>query len=136
VPPLRERLDDLPELVHTLLADLGRPDVRVSEGAFAALRAHTWPGNVRELKNVLACAVAFIDADAGWVESKHLRLVSSSTDPSWIDGLPLAGQRLELIERAAIRQTLAQAAGNKINAARTLGIAVSTLYEKLKKYGV
>jgi two-component system C4-dicarboxylate transport response regulator DctD len=53
-----------------------------------------------------------------------------------LDGLPLAGQALERIERAAIRQTLAQAEGNKMYAARALGIAVSTLYEKLKKYGL
>jgi transcriptional regulator with PAS, ATPase and Fis domain len=135
VPPLRERLDDLPELVRTLLADLGRPDVRGSEATSDALRAHVWPGNVRELKNVLACAAAFIPLGGGELEPKHLRLVSSSSDPSWIDGLPLAGQRLDVIERAAIRQTLAQTSGNKVYAARALGIAVSTLYEKLKKYG-
>jgi DNA-binding NtrC family response regulator len=135
VPPLRGRLDDLPELVHTLLADLGRPEIRGSDAAFDALRAHAWPGNVRELKNVLACAVTCIDMGASLLEPKHLRLGPSSTDGSWIDALPLAGQRLEVIERAAIRQTLAQTSGNKVWAARTLGIAVSTLYEKLKKYG-
>jgi|HubBroStandDraft_1064217.scaffolds.fasta_scaffold131438_1 transcriptional regulator with PAS, ATPase and Fis domain len=136
VPPLRERLDDLPELVHTLLADLGRPEVRGSDAVFDALRAHAWPGNVRELKNVLACALTLIELGGALLEPKHLRLLSSSNDPSWIDGLPLAGQRLEVIERAAIRQTLMQTSGNKIYAARALGIAVSTLYEKLKKYGV
>jgi transcriptional regulator with PAS, ATPase and Fis domain len=136
VPPLRERLDDLPELVSTLLSDLGRPEVRGSDAALEALRGHAWPGNVRELKNVLSCAVTFIEPGAGWLEPGHLRLVSSSGDPAWIDGLPLAGQRLEVIERAAIRQTLAQSGGNKVSAAKTLGIAVSTLYEKLKKYGV
>jgi transcriptional regulator with PAS, ATPase and Fis domain len=136
VPPLRERLDDLPELVHTLLADLGRPEVRGSDAVFDALRAHAWPGNVRELKNVLACALTFIELGGRLLEPKHLRLLSSSNDPSWIEGLPLAGQRLEVIERAAIRQTLMQTSGNKIYAAKSLGIAVSTLYEKLKKYGV
>jgi DNA-binding NtrC family response regulator len=135
VPPLRERLDDLPELVHTLLADLGRPELRGSDAAFDALRAHAWPGNVRELKNVLACALTLIELGGALLEPKHLRLLSSSNDPSWVDGLPLAGQRLDVIERAAIRQTLAQTCGNKIYAARALGIAVSTLYEKLKKYG-
>jgi DNA-binding NtrC family response regulator len=66
---------------------------------------------------------------------KHLRLLAA-IDPatSGLDGLPLGGQALEHIERAAIRQTLRQADGNKMFAARTLGIAVSTLYEKLKKY--
>jgi len=103
---------------------------------FDALRAHAWPGNVRELKNVLACALTFIELGGRLLEPKHLRLLSSSNDPSWIEGLPLAGQRLEVIERAAIRQTLMQTSGNKIYAAKSLGIAVSTLYEKLKKYGV
>src|SRR5580658_3773084 len=126
VPPLRERLDDLPELVHTLLADLGRPEVRGSDAVFDALRAHAWPGNVRELKNVLACALTLIELGGALLEPKHLRLLSSSNDPSWIDGLPLAGQRLEVIERAAIRQTLMETSGNKNYAARALGIAVST----------
>jgi DNA-binding NtrC family response regulator len=57
-------------------------------------------------------------------------------EESWLKGLRLGGQALESIERVAIRQTMAQAAGNKMNAARALGIAVSTLYEKLKKYGL
>jgi transcriptional regulator with PAS, ATPase and Fis domain len=137
VPPLRRRMEDLPQLVYSLLADLGREGLLVSEGSFDALRAHPWPGNVRELKNVLACASAFLDPDTSVVEPRHLRL--TSTDPAeqpWVDGLPLAGQALERIERAAIRQTLAQADGNKMYAARRLGIAVSTLYEKLKKYGL
>ena len=67
-----------------------------------------------------------------------MRLSTSSHEDFAVrlDRLPLAGQTLERIERAAIRQTLEQAEGNKISAARTLGIAVSTLYEKLKKHGL
>jgi DNA-binding NtrC family response regulator len=57
-------------------------------------------------------------------------------DASGLDGLPLGGQTLERIECAAIRQTLRQVGGSKVSAARSLGIAVSTLYEKLKKYGL
>jgi transcriptional regulator with PAS, ATPase and Fis domain len=137
VPPLRDRLDDLPELVQSLLKDLGRPDLRVADATYAALRGHAWAGNVRELKNVLACAVAFVDAGSTALEPTHLKLLPPANDEeSALDGLRLGGQALESIERVAIRQTMAQAAGNKMNAARALGIAVSTLDEKLKKYGL
>ena len=137
VPPLRQRLEDLPELVHGLLADLGRADLRVEDATFTALRAHPWPGNVRELKNALACAVAFVDPGDDTLSPHHVRLMSAgSGEAAWLEDLPLGGQALERIERVAIRQTLEQAEGNKIQAARSLGIAVSTLYEKLKKYGL
>jgi transcriptional regulator with PAS, ATPase and Fis domain len=137
VPPLRERLDDLLELVQSLLVDLGRGDLRVADATLAALRAHPWPGNVRELKNALAFAIAFVDAGATVLEPHHLRLLRPANEQeSWLDGLALGGQALERIERVAIRQTLAQTDGNKMYAARSLGIAVSTLYEKLKKYGL
>jgi len=137
VPPLRDRLDDLPELVHSLLADLRRPEVDVSEAAYGTLRAHPWRGNVRELKNVIACALAFVDPGASTMESCHLRLTTETKpDGCGLEGVLLAGQTLDHIERVAIRQTLAQTAGNKVYAARRLGIAVSTLYEKLRKYGL
>jgi DNA-binding NtrC family response regulator len=111
--------------------------VRISQASLAVLEAHSWPGNVRELKNALACAVAFVEAPAGIIEPEHLKLIQArGGDASWLDGLPLAGQTLERIECAAIRQTLRQAGGNKMSAALSLGIAVSTLYEKLKRYGI
>jgi DNA-binding NtrC family response regulator len=137
VPPLRERLEDLPELVRTLLADLGRGDLVVSSEALEVLHGHSWPGNVRELKNALSCAIAFMDSETRVLEAHHLRLMSAGCDgESRLEGLPLGGQALERIERIAIRQTMAQANGNKTRAARRLGIALSTLYEKLKKHGL
>jgi DNA-binding NtrC family response regulator len=138
VPPLRDRLDDIPELVESLLVDLRRGDLRVSEETLVALKAQRWPGNVRELKNVLACAVALVDPGTRTLEPHHVRLTLQAPEEQAgrLDFLPLGGQTLDRIERVAIRQTLAQAEGNKISAARTLGIAVSTLYEKLKKYGL
>jgi transcriptional regulator with PAS, ATPase and Fis domain len=132
LPPLRERLDDLPILVPRLLEDLGRNDVQIGEHTLGALRAHHWPGNVRELKNTLACALAFVDA--GVLEPRHLRFLRSSAEASPLEHLPLGGLTLEDLERVAIRQTLSQTGGNKAQAARLLGIAVSTLYEKLKKH--
>jgi DNA-binding NtrC family response regulator len=136
IPPLRRRIEDIPPLVYTLLAELGRESLRVSEATLAALRAHSWPGNVRELKNVLACAAALIDPGTAILEPLHLRLQRECRSTSPVDDLPLAGKALEHIERSAIRQTLERAEGNKMDAARSLGIAVSTLYEKLKKYGI
>jgi DNA-binding NtrC family response regulator len=136
VPPLRSRLEELPDLVAALLRDLGRGDLRVSEPALTALRNHAWPGNVRELKNTLSYSVAF--ADPGTVLEPHqLRIhnrVAGADESPWLDDLPLAGHSLERIERAAIRQTLHRVSGSKPDAARTLGIALSTLYKKLKKY--
>ncbi|HZL19954.1 MAG TPA: sigma-54 dependent transcriptional regulator [Polyangia bacterium] len=136
LPPLRDRLDDLPILAPRLLSDLGHGQVVITETAFSALRAHPWPGNVRELKNVLACALAFVEPGAGALEPRHLRFIDPPADEAVLDRLPLGGHNLGQLERAAIRQTLIAARGNKVHAARALGIAPSTLYEKLKKYGL
>jgi transcriptional regulator with PAS, ATPase and Fis domain len=136
LPPLRERLDDVPILVPRLLEDLGRGEVVVAEATLAALHNRGWPGNVRELKNVLACALAFVEPGAGVLEPRHLRFIDPPNDEAVLDRLPLGGHALGQLERAAIRQTLIAARGNKVHAARTLGIAPSTLYEKLKKYGL
>ncbi len=132
VPALRNRLDDLPILVPELLADLGQGNVIVPDETYETLRTHSWPGNVRELKNSLASALPFVDN--GVLEPSHLRFLAPADDDSVLDALPLGGQPLERLERAAIKQTLAQMRGNKAHAALSLGIAVSTLYEKLKKY--
>jgi DNA-binding NtrC family response regulator len=134
LPPLRDRLSDLPLLVPRVLADLGRGDVQVADETLELLASHRWPGNVRELKNTLACALAFVDA--GVLEPRHVRFVASSGDQAMLDRLPLGGQTLASLEQAAIKQTLVLTHGNKVQAARALGIAASTLYEKLKRYGL
>ncbi len=137
VPPLRNRLEDLPLLSRQLLRDLGRPDIVVSESALRELGAYSWPGNIRELKHALAFAATFVDA--GEMCDEHVRRVVSRHDACFetgVEHLPLWGQRLDEIEKAAIQQTLDQADGNKVRAAQLLGIAVSTLYDKLKRYGL
>jgi DNA-binding NtrC family response regulator len=134
VPPLRKRLEDLPLLVDDLLDDLGRKDMVVSEATLEVLRKHSWPGNVRELKNALACSAPFADTEL--LQPHHIRLLARPDSEPRLERLPLAGQTLEVLERIAIQQTLAQSDGNKARAAEVLGIAVSTLYEKLKKYGI
>jgi DNA-binding NtrC family response regulator len=134
LPPLRDRLEDLPFLVERLLAELGRPDVRLLPKTLDALLAHSWPGNVRELKNALAYALAFVDGHL--LEPRHLRLTSADGGrPASLDRLPLGGHSLASVEQVTILQTLGLTRGNKVQAARMLGISPSTLYEKLKRYG-
>ncbi len=134
IPPLRQRMEDLPVIVDSLLADLGRADIEVEAAVFELLRSHSWPGNVRELKNVLASALAVMDGQV--MQAQHVHMMPSAPDHVALERLPLAGQSLALLERVAIQQTLAQLRGNKIQAAKLLGIAPSTLYEKLKRYGI
>jgi transcriptional regulator with PAS, ATPase and Fis domain len=132
LPPLRERKDDLPYLTARVLDDLGRPDVLLSQAALETLRAHPWPGNVRELKNALAYALTFLEGST--LEPHHFRLVEPYKGDSDLERLPLGGRLLDHVERVAIKQTLTLVQGNKLRAARILGIASSTLYQKMKKY--
>ena len=117
-----------------MLADLGRGAVRLAPEALAQLAEHRWPGNIRELKNALSCALAFVD-ESGELKARHLRFPGATTDHSLLDALPLGGHDLDSVEHATIKQTLVLTRGNKIRAARMLGISHSTLYEKLKRYG-
>jgi DNA-binding NtrC family response regulator len=137
VPPLRERLDDLSELVHTLLADMDRADLRVSDAALDALRSHPWPGNIRELKNALTSAVAFVEPGGRVLDPHHLRLLwGAGVATAWLDSVQLAGKTLKQLERRAIEETMIQTKGDKVIAAKALGISLSTLYEKLRRHGL
>jgi DNA-binding NtrC family response regulator len=130
LPPLRERREDLVPLVEHFAAQDG--GLTVSQEALDILTSYDWPGNVRELRNVLQSAAAV--SDRVLIRPLYFILFSGRTRAPTLSGLPLAGRSLESIESAAIRQTMAQFAGNKTQAARALGIAPSTLYAKLKKY--
>lgn len=134
IPPLRERLEDLDLLTRRVLARSGWGDLGIDAEARELLFKHTWPGNVRELENVLTCALAFVDGSK--LEARHLIRLLDPPEHEHLEQMPLAGHTLAELERAAIRQTLLKTRGVKVQAARALGIAVSTLYEKLKKYGL
>jgi DNA-binding NtrC family response regulator len=131
VPPLRERVEDVPLLVSDLLADIGQAHVRVAPEAIAFLQSRQWFGNVRELKNTLETTLALLDTDS--IEFRTLERVGFAPESTPLDQLSLAGISLQQLEMTAIKQTLAQVRGNKVRAAKVLGIAVSTLYEKLKR---
>jgi len=135
LPPLRKRKEDIERIaVHLLNAiagDLGKKITGLSPEAAEALMSYPWPGNVRELRNVLARAAALSEGKR--IEARDLFL-SQGKKTDTLEAL--GGKTLEEIEKAAIHATLKSVAGNKTEAAKVLGIAYSTLYEKMKKYGL
>jgi DNA-binding NtrC family response regulator len=135
MPPLRRKKEDIETIALHLLtgicSEINKKIAGLSPEALAALTAYAWPGNVRELKNVLGRAAALCDGKR--IEAKDLFL-SQGKKPATLEGL--SGKTLEEIEKSAIQATLRSVNDNKTEAAKVLGIAYSTLYEKMKKYGL
>ena len=136
VPPLRERREDLSLLVNTFIERLSRDSGRryqVSEDAIKALMEYDWPGNVRELENCIERACAMNSGPV--IHSTDLsEAIIHANKPHANEGqgtvLPMAE-----LERQAILGAIAQLNGDKLTAARMLGIGKTTLYRKLKEYG-
>ncbi len=134
VPPLREHLDDLPDLIAHFLDQEGK-HLTVSPAALTLLRGYQWPGNVRELKNVIHAAAAL--SSGAELNAKDLVLfqpTSAGVESPALSSAGASGQSLRDQEKAAIQQALQAHGGNRTRAARSLGIAISTLYTKIKKY--
>ncbi|MGD2064685.1 MAG: sigma 54-interacting transcriptional regulator [Nitrospirota bacterium] len=133
LPPLRERLDDLPALAEHLLrrdATTGSHPRSVAPEAMEVLRRYTWSGNVRELRNALSRAQLLTDAQELGPEA--FSFLHREEAPA--DLFDLAHLPLQEVERLAIEAHLKAAKGQRRAAAASLGIATSTLYEKLKRY--
>jgi DNA-binding NtrC family response regulator len=145
LPPLRTRLEDVPVLSETMVANLNRKHsckiTSVAPEVLAAFQRHSWPGNVRELRNVLERAV--IMAGEGEIQMAHLpydfgvsvgsRLPAQVFEPDNVR-LPV-GTTVGDAERALIQLTLQHTKNNKTRAAEILGISLKTLFNKLKEYG-
>ncbi len=133
LPPLRERPDDIPALVRHFIGKAASSQNSIAkpivDAAMSALRAYPWPGNVREMENSLERAF-ILSGDEIDVESLPPKIRNSA------GSAPLMSDEntLESIERRHITDTLASMDGDKVEAARRLGIDLSTLYRKLKKY--
>jgi len=138
IPPLRDRLDELPELCEAILAGLGErlglPPTRVGPEALDCLSRRSFPGNIRQLENALTRAAAFCKDGVIRVEDLPAELQEPKEDPTAPTNL--AGIPLEQLELAAIRQTLTQCDGNKAETARRLGVSERTIYNKLKHHGL
>ncbi len=136
VPPLRERIDDLPELVQFFIAgincELHTKVSRVEKKAMERLKEHSWPGNVRELKNLLTRAV---------LQSGGTILLRDTVDAAFVDHQAESQDRsdfctLDAIEKEHILKIFTLTGGNLSAAARKLGISRPTLRQRLKRYGL
>lgn len=139
LPPLRERPEDIPALARHFLAQLGGryggPERRLAGEALACLQAYAWPGNVRELRNVLEQALAFAPGDR--ILPAHLPPYVYREEVALVPPAPGAGPaRGADGERQAIEAALARSGGNKVKAAKLLGISRASLYVKLKVHGI
>jgi Nif-specific regulatory protein len=133
VPPLRDHAEDIPALVRHFLEHLSveyRRPVELTEAALRRLREYSWPGNVRQLRSVLETAVAMTDGDT--IDADDLPLDPDRRKQP--EELPTLN--LEQLEANAMRQALRQTEGNKVQAARLLGIHRDTLMQKLRRYGI
>jgi two-component system response regulator HydG len=136
LPPLRERKTDIPALVTSFLekyANADEPPMAISEEAMRSLMAYDWPGNVRELENAIARSVATSSRPLIHVGDlpTTLHYPRSESLPQKDEIIPL-----EELERRAIIRTLRETNGDKVAAAKFLGIGKTTLYRKLKQYNL
>jgi DNA-binding NtrC family response regulator len=139
VPALRERREDIPYLTAAFIrettARLARRIVGTTPGAERALASAAWPGNVRELRNVIERAC--ILADTEFISEQELNLIerSASIAPAVLSAEPDDGS-LSTLERKHILDVLKQTRGNKLMAARVLGLDRRALYRRLDRYGI
>ena len=144
LPPLRNRRGDIPALAEHLLAQFSPrgQTVRFTPAALARLEGHAWPGNVRELRNVVhralllrrGTAIEETDLTFDPDPSPHLREGSAGAS-QYVPGRKLE-ELLELAERQIVESALRQFNNNRERVARELGVARSTLFKRLKDWGM
>ncbi len=143
LPALRDRRQDVPELVRWFLTARGAPDGEVAGPNLDRLVRHAWPGNVRELKNVVARAVALADPGATFARMSF-RLRASASDPAEPSALgdldrPYHEAKDDLLlrfDRAYVTELLRRAHGNVSEAARIAGLERKHLYKVLERAGI
>ncbi|EPJ88193.1 sigma54 specific transcriptional regulator [Pseudomonas sp. CFII64] len=140
VPPLRERLDDLPSLSEAILEEL-HSQHELDSGALTLLGQHAWPGNIRELRNVLERAALL--SDELMLNARDIRAAIGqiiplgpcfgTVEPAVFETFSQARQRFD---RQLIEQALINCSGSVVEAASQLGLGRSTLYKKMAALGI
>jgi DNA-binding NtrC family response regulator len=139
LPTLRNRIDDIPLMLHRFLEETARennkPIPQISPEAVNAFIRYDWPGNVRELRNVIESVLVTLRRD----------IIHLTDLPPYISKLPISpaipaelpvGLSMEEIEKEMIRRTVSKVDGNKMKAAAILKIGLRTLHRKIKQYGL
>ncbi len=135
IPPLRERVEDIPLLAQHILAGMQSSfgPLRATPELLARLATWSWPGNVRELENTLSrlalrCEGGIIDLETLMADPDSRHCFGDSREESQTD--------LEKVERDAIRRALEVTSGHRVRAAGLLGIGRATLFRKIRRYGL
>lgn len=132
LPPLRDRISDLPLLAHHFVrhasAELSQGEPALPDETLAVLLTHSWPGNVRELENCLTRAVVL--ATGGVIRPEHLGIGAEEAATS--NAFPTLAE----LEREHVLRALALTGGNRTRAAEVLGVSKPKLYRLLEKHGL
>jgi DNA-binding NtrC family response regulator len=136
LPPLRERRDDIPLLIEHFLStrQLGRAPLSVDSAAMNVLNCYDWPGNIRELANVIERAQ--ILAEDGVITPDDLPENMLLAKPTARATAPASADDLADLERRHVEVVLRKYSGNKVHAAKALGISRRTLYRIIERYGM
>ena len=137
IPPLRERLDDLPLITDRLLEqlsfDMKQAPLRITDNARMALQRYSWPGNIRELRNVLERAALL--SENGVIEKAGLEF-EHPLRQDFAAVVTVKPLTLKEMEKLYISQVLESESGNVVRAAQRLGVPRSSLYAKIQEYGI
>lgn len=148
IPPLRERLDDLPYLIHHLIQklnqDYGRNVKGIGQEAIDYLKQYHFPGNVRELENIIGRAMIYMNNHEEEIQLKHIPELNQQTDTSKETNTRLKGSwegeslqdAIEKYEREILLDALKKNDFNKTQTAKQLHVSIRNLYYKMEKYKI
>jgi DNA-binding NtrC family response regulator len=139
LPPLKDRLEDVPELISHFLhtRQFGRGLMKMDPQALRVLCGYDWPGNIRELANVLERAQILAEGDTITVDDLPDNLIQVSKPvpvPDALPAPPVSPDDLDAVERRHVAEVLRRHGGNKVQAAKMLGVSRRTLYRLIEKH--
>jgi len=146
MPPLRERMDDIPLLVEHFInrfsEEIGKEVSGISEKAMNILREHDWPGNIRELENTIERAISLAYSDTIMPDNLPDKLVSEKSEPPLSSGFSIPEEGMEMekymeeLEKTLVLEALQRSGGVKKRAAELLGISFRSFRYRLEKLGI